>query len=67
MQNPTIHHLGAAKRILCYVVRTDSDCGSLVDVRKSNSASVFNIELGAISWSSKKQVSITLSSSEQNV
>lgn len=83
MQNPTKHHLGAAKRILRYVAGTanygiwytqvsnfslcgftDSDWASSLDDRKSTSASVFNLGSGAISWSSKKQATTALSSSE---
>ncbi|XP_074590043.1 secreted RxLR effector protein 161-like [Curcuma longa] len=83
MQNPTKHHLGAAKRILRYIAGTvdygiwytkvlkfnlcgftDSDWASSVDDRKSTSASIFNLGSGAISWSSKKQATTALSSSE---
>ncbi|XP_044501636.1 secreted RxLR effector protein 161-like [Mangifera indica] len=43
---------------------TDSYWASLLDDRKSTSSSVFNLGLGAITWSSRKQDTITLSSSE---
>ncbi|XP_049410533.1 uncharacterized mitochondrial protein AtMg00810-like [Solanum stenotomum] len=43
---------------------TDSDWGGSVDDRKSTSGNVFSLGSGAITWSSKKQVTTTLSSSE---
>lgn len=83
MQNPTKHHLGAAKRILRYVAGTinygiwytpvsklklcgftDSDWASSLDDRKSTSASVFSLGSGAVTWSSKKQATTALSSTE---
>ncbi|KAJ9542648.1 hypothetical protein OSB04_029154 [Centaurea solstitialis] len=83
MHNPTVHHLGAAKRIICYVMGTidhgiwyskvsnprlvgytDSDWAGSLDDRKSTSGHVFSLGSGAISWSSKKQGIVALSSSE---
>ena len=83
MHNPSLHHLGAAKRILRYVARTldygvwynnvnnfrlygftDSDYAGSLDDRKSTSGQVFFLGSGAVSWSSKKQDTVVLSSSE---
>ena len=43
---------------------TDSDWAGSIDDRKSTSGSVFNLGSGAITWCSKKQDSIALSSAE---
>lgn len=83
MHSPSMHHLGAAKRILRYVAGTpdygvwyssvdnfklqgftDSDFAGSVDDRKSTSGQVFFLGSGAVSWSSKKQDTVALSSSE---
>ncbi|KAF2317141.1 hypothetical protein GH714_012120 [Hevea brasiliensis] len=83
MSNPSKHHFGAAKRILCYIAGTldygicyshvsdfklygytDSDWASSLDDRKSTSGHVFSLGSGVITWSSKKQATPTLSSSE---
>ena len=83
MHNPSKLHLGAAKRILRYVVGTtehgiwyskvsnfkltgftDSDWAVSIDDRKSTSGFLFNLGSGAISWSSKKQEVVALSTSE---
>ncbi|XP_020272454.1 uncharacterized protein LOC109847633 [Asparagus officinalis] len=83
MHSPSMHHLGAAKTILCYIVGTvdfgiwysrvsnfklcgftDSDWASCLDGGKSTSGHVFSLGSGVISWSSKKQEIVTLSSSE---
>ncbi|PKA45938.1 Retrovirus-related Pol polyprotein from transposon TNT 1-94 [Apostasia shenzhenica] len=83
MHNPSVHHLGAAKRILRYIRATtnhgiwykpvvnfkllgftDSDWAGFVDDRKSTTGFIFNFGSGAVAWSSKKQNSIALSSSE---
>ena len=83
MHNPSLHHLGAAKRILRYVAGTldygvwynnvdnfrlygftDSDYAGSLDDRKSTSGQVFFLGSGAVSWSSKKQDTVALSSSE---
>eukprot|EP00253_Pinus_taeda_P011241 PITA_11241 len=43
---------------------TDSDWAGSVDVRKSTSGYVFHMGLGAISWASKKQPVVALSTAE---
>lgn len=43
---------------------TDSDWVGSLDDRRSTSGSVFSLGLGAVTWSSKKQEIVTLSSSE---
>lgn len=43
---------------------TDSDWAGSIDDRKSTSGGVFSLGSGAVTWSSKKQESIALSSSE---
>ncbi|CAH9132625.1 unnamed protein product [Cuscuta epithymum] len=43
---------------------TDSDWAGCVDDRKSTSGSVFDLGSGAITWSSKKQETVALSTSE---
>lgn len=43
---------------------TDSDCASSIDDRKSTSGYVFNFGTGVVSWSSKKQPIVYLSSTE---
>ena len=83
MSNPSKHHFGAAKRILCYVAGTldfgiwyshfsnfrlygfpDSDWASFLDDRNRTSGNIFSFSSGTITWSSKKQVTTALSSSE---
>ena len=83
MHNPSMHHLGTAKRILRYIRATtnygiwykpvansnligfcDSDWAGFIDDRKSTSGFIFSLGSGAISWSSKKQASTALSSTE---
>ena len=80
MQEPTKQHLGAAERVLCYVVGTidfgtwyfkdanfnliNSDWLGSKDNRKSTTGNVFNWGSWAISWSSKKQDVVALSSSK---
>lgn len=43
---------------------TDSDWARSVDDRRSTSGYVFNLGTGAFSWSSKKQTTVALSSTE---
>ncbi|XP_040967148.1 secreted RxLR effector protein 161-like [Gossypium hirsutum] len=43
---------------------TDNDCASSLNDRKSVSANVFTLGSGVITWSSKKQATTTLSTSE---
>ncbi|XP_059076754.1 secreted RxLR effector protein 161-like [Cryptomeria japonica] len=43
---------------------TDSDWGGRIDDRKSTSGYIFHLGFGAISWASKKQPIVTLSSAE---
>jgi hypothetical protein len=43
---------------------SDSDWASCIDDRKSRSAYVFSFGSGAVSWSSKKQASVALSTTE---
>ncbi|KAG6385530.1 hypothetical protein SASPL_154366 [Salvia splendens] len=57
MHNPTKQHLGAARRILRYVA-------GCLDDRKSTPGNIFSLSSGAVTWSSKKQDTIALSSSE---
>ncbi|PKA46730.1 Retrovirus-related Pol polyprotein from transposon TNT 1-94 [Apostasia shenzhenica] len=83
MHKPSVHHFGAARRILRYVRATtnyeiwykqvsnfkltcftDSDWAGSIDDRKSTSDFLCNLGSGAISWSSKKQGTTALSSSE---
>jgi Reverse transcriptase (RNA-dependent DNA polymerase) len=83
LQNPTRHHFGTARRILCYVASTidfglwyrssdtcmlegfsDSDWAGSIEDRRSTSGHVFKLSNAAVSWSSKKQASVVLSSSE---
>ncbi|XP_047268890.1 LRR receptor-like serine/threonine-protein kinase EFR [Capsicum annuum] len=83
MHCPTKPHLGAAKKVLRYIVGTvdfgiwyskvadfsligysDSDWAGSIDNRKSTSGNVFNLGSRAISWSSKKQDVVALSSSK---
>ncbi|KAJ1704767.1 hypothetical protein LUZ63_004546 [Rhynchospora breviuscula] len=54
MQNPTNHHLGTAKRILRYVAED----------RRSTSGHVLSLGTSAVSWSSKKQSTVALSTAE---
>ncbi|KAH0724844.1 hypothetical protein KY284_000713 [Solanum tuberosum] len=53
--------VGAVSRLLGF---TDSDWGGSVDDRKITSGNMFSLGSGAITWSSKKQVTKTKSSSE---
>ncbi|RVW33212.1 Retrovirus-related Pol polyprotein from transposon RE1 [Vitis vinifera] len=62
MENPTEVHLLAAKRIFRYL--KDSDYAGDLDDRKSTSGAVFMLNSGAITWSSKKQQIVTLSTTE---
>ncbi|CAL2228255.1 unnamed protein product [Prunus armeniaca] len=69
MEKPTEMHLNAAKRILRedgsgFVGYTDSDYAGDIDDRKSTSGHTFLLNSGAVSWSSKKQQIVTLSSTE---
>eukprot|EP00253_Pinus_taeda_P006688 PITA_06688 len=57
MERPKEAHWQAAKRIL-------SDCAGSVDDRKSTSSYVFHMGSGAISWASKKQSIVALSTVE---
>lgn len=43
---------------------TDSDWASSLDDRKSTSGNIFNLRSGAVTWSSKKQATTALSTSE---
>ena len=43
---------------------SDSDCGGYVDDRKNTLGYVFHFRLGVVSWASKKQPVVTLSSVE---
>ena len=43
---------------------TDSDFAGNIDDRKSTSGYIFHIGLGAVSWASKKQPIVTISSAE---
>nr|CAN63536.1 hypothetical protein VITISV_002860 [Vitis vinifera] len=62
MEYPTEIHLLAAKRIFRYL--KDSDYAGDLDDRKSTSGYVFMMGTGVVSWSSKKQPIVTLSSTE---
>ncbi|RVW64469.1 Retrovirus-related Pol polyprotein from transposon RE2 [Vitis vinifera] len=62
MENPTKVHLLAAKRIFRYL--KDSDYAGDLDDRKSTSRAVFMLNSRAITWSSKKQQIVTLSTTE---
>ncbi|KAL7584095.1 secreted RxLR effector protein 161-like [Lactuca sativa] len=83
MHSPSVHHLGAAKRILRCIVGMfefgiwhsnvpnlklywfiDSDWGGCLKDRRSTSGYVFSLGSGVVSWSSKKQDIVALSSSE---
>lgn len=83
MHRPTLHHFGAAKRVLRYLVGTqnyglwfhktdvfkvvgftDSDWAGSAEDRKSTSGNCFTLGSTAISWSSKKQSTVALSSTE---
>lgn len=83
MQTPSKHHLGVAKKVLCYIAGTtqlglwyerknnvqligytDNDWAGSLDDRKSVSANLFLIGNGAVSWCSKKQNTVALSSTE---
>ena len=83
MQEPTINHLKAAKRILRYIKGTinygliydydanldpkgycDADWAGSPNDRRSISGYVFMIGTKTISWSSKKQPTVALSSTE---
>lgn len=43
---------------------TDSDCAGDISTRRSTSGYIFNIGSGAISWSSKRQSTVSISSGE---
>ncbi|GAU16794.1 hypothetical protein TSUD_200370 [Trifolium subterraneum] len=62
MEHPLETHMIAAKRILRYI--RDSDYGGDSDDRKSTSGYVFVLGPGAVSWSSRKQPIVTLSTTE---
>ena len=83
MHRPTMHHFGAARRVLRYLAGTknygicfrktkdfslqgftDSDWAGSIEDRKSTSGNCFVLGTGAISWSSKKQATVALSSTE---
>ncbi|XP_058208312.1 uncharacterized mitochondrial protein AtMg00810-like [Rhododendron vialii] len=68
MENPTELHLLAAKRIFRYLQDlrgfTDSDYAGDQDDRRSTSGYVFMLGSGAVSWLSKKQPIVTLSTTE---
>ncbi|KAJ0468434.1 putative RNA-directed DNA polymerase [Helianthus annuus] len=83
MHKPSVHHMGAAKRILRYIAGTmnmglwyergeqvvlvgytDSDWAGSIDDRKIISASVFSVGSAAVTWSSKKQDIVALSTTE---
>eukprot|EP00253_Pinus_taeda_P017386 PITA_17386 len=59
MTNPSEIHMKAAKRIL-----SDSDWGGSLDDRKSTSGNCFSFGSGLITWNSKKQSVVALSSTE---
>nr|GEV64719.1 retrovirus-related Pol polyprotein from transposon TNT 1-94 [Tanacetum cinerariifolium] len=61
LHTPTMHHLGAATTVLRYAVET-TDFG--IDDGKSISGHMFSLGSGGISWSSKKQEMVALSSGE---
>lgn len=54
----------AANSIFCLQGFSDSDWTGSLEDRKSTSGSIFHIGSGAITWSSKKQATTALSSSE---
>ncbi|GJU08199.1 retrovirus-related pol polyprotein from transposon TNT 1-94 [Tanacetum coccineum] len=62
MHKPSKHHLGAAKRVLRYLA--DSDWAGSVEDRKSTSGSCFILGKLVVSWSSKKQATVALSSTK---
>ena len=83
MEEPTMLHFQAAKRVLRYLKGTsnfgilykrekgnnlvgysDSDYAGDLEDRKSTSGYVFFLNSGAISWSSKKQPVVSLSTTE---
>ncbi|XP_070005942.1 uncharacterized mitochondrial protein AtMg00810-like [Nicotiana sylvestris] len=67
MQQPSKIHYGAAKRVLRYIAGTldfDSDWASSLDDRRSVSANIFTLGSGVVTWSSKKQATRALSTSE---
>eukprot|EP00253_Pinus_taeda_P011335 PITA_11335 len=59
MTNPSEIHMKAAKRIL-----SDSDWGGSLDDRKSTSGNCFSFGSGLVTWNSKKQSVVALSSTE---
>ena len=52
------------QKILNSLVSTDSDNGGSIDDRKSTSGYTFHFDTGVVSWASKKQPIVTLSSVE---
>ena len=76
MASPTELHLQAGKRVLRYLKgtvdlgvlyrkRVMCDYAGEIDDRKSTSDYVFLLSDGAVSWSSKKQLIVTLSTTEE--
>jgi len=74
MNFPTELHMNAVKRVLRTLYKrngtekieayTDSDYAGDLDDRKSTSGYVFMLSSGAVSWSSKKQPVVTLSTTK---
>ncbi|XP_019236610.1 PREDICTED: uncharacterized protein LOC109216853 [Nicotiana attenuata] len=63
MQKPCVSHLSTALRVLKYV-SSDPGKGILLDSRRSVSGFFITLGGAPISWKSKKQISISLSSAE---